>query len=79
MSEVRGRRDQERRCSAEAWFMLAVGSQAAVLALSLDLLQTSFPRRSAVLTAKQSREERRVQNSTPVLTTERALGCLDHI
>lgn len=48
------------RCAAEAWFTCAVGSQAGAPALSLDLLQTSFPRRSAVPTAKQNREERNV-------------------
>lgn len=79
VSEVRGRRDQELRRAVEAGFTHAVGSQAAVPALSLDLLQTSFPRRSAVLTVKQNRQERNVQNSTPVLTTERAVGCLEHI
>lgn len=50
-------RTGELRCAAEAWFRCAVGSQAGVLALSLDLLQTSFPRRSAAPTAKQNREE----------------------
>lgn len=79
VSEVWGRWDRELHCAAEAWFTHAVGSQAAVLALSLDLLQTSFPRRSAVLTVKQNREERNVQNSTPVLTTERAVDHQDHI
>lgn len=59
------------RCAAEAQFTCAVGSQAGVLALSLDLLQTSFPRRSAAPAAKQNREERNVQHSTPVLAAER--------
>lgn len=79
VSKVWGRRVRERRCAAEAWFTCAVGSRAAVLALSLDLLQTSFPQRSTVPTAKQNREERNVQNSTPVLTTERAVSLPDHI
>lgn len=66
VSEVRGRRDRELRCAVEDRSTFAVGSEAAVLTLSLDLLQTSFPRRSAAPTAKQNREERKVQNSTPV-------------
>ncbi|KAK1903185.1 3'(2')5'-bisphosphate nucleotidase CysQ, partial [Dissostichus eleginoides] len=56
--------------AAEAWFMCSVGSQAGVLALNLALLQTSLLWRSAVPTAKQSREGRNVLNSTPVPNTE---------
>lgn len=48
------------------------------IALNLALLQTSLPWRSAVPTAKQSREGRDVLNSTPVLTTERGLCPLQH-
>lgn len=49
---VRGRWGRELHCTAEAWTICTVGSQAGVLALNLALLQTSLPWRSAVPTAK---------------------------
>lgn len=63
----------ERLCGrglVQAWFMCSVGSQSDVLYLSLALLQTSLPRRSAVPSAKHSREGTYLLNSTPVLSTE---------
>lgn len=45
------------RSLVQAWCMCTEGSQAGVPALSLAPLQTRLPWRSAVATAKQSREE----------------------
>lgn len=58
------------RGPVQAWLMCSVGSQLSVLALSLALLQTSLPPRSAVPSVQRCREGTNLLNGTPVRTTE---------